>query len=180
MALKTKTTQPTDGPGISKPLTTIAVDPGKHGGIAVRRPDGNTDLFKMPEPEAGMIDIFKAAVSPEWDTVAYVESVGGYIGVEQPGSRMFTFGHNAGFIHGSLSTLGVPVYLMRPQAWQKALGLGSADKSIPRTRRATAWKTKLKGEAMRRYPNHHITLKTADALLILEAGPLVFPHHSQL
>ena len=90
----------------------------------------------------------------------------GYAGSQQPGSRMFTFGCNFGFILGVLQTLGVPIELVKPAKWQKALSLGTASASASKT----AWKNKLKGSAQRLYPRLHVTLQTADALLVLEYG----------
>jgi hypothetical protein len=56
------------------------------------------------------------------------------------------------------------VEMVRPQKWQKWLGLGRASGcGSPRE-----WKNKLKAEAQRRFPYLNVTLKTADALLILE------------
>jgi hypothetical protein len=51
-----------------------------------------------------------------------------------------------------------------PKKWQQALGLG--DKKTHGNR----WKAHLKGRAQALYPQLTVTLKTADALLILEAG----------
>jgi hypothetical protein len=56
-----------------------------------------------------------------------------------------------------------PEYL-KPDWWQKALRLGkSAD-------HGDRWKAHLKGRAQALFPRVEVTLKTADALLILEAG----------
>jgi hypothetical protein len=50
-----------------------------------------------------------------------------------------------------------------PQTWQAGLGIPKGDKS------QSQWKTALKAEASRRFPSvDGLTLKTADALLILE------------
>ena len=98
--------------------------------------------------------------------MAFVEEVSGYAGTAQPGSRMFTFGRNFGFILGVLQTLGVRIELVKPSKWQKALSLGTASACASKT----IWKNKLKACAQRLYPNLHVTLQTADALLILEYG----------
>jgi len=58
----------------------------------------------------------------------------------------------------------VRVELVRPQKWQKALGLGSASGCASKTE----WKNKLKAAAQRLYPHLKPTLATADALLILD------------
>ena len=77
---------------------------------------------------------------------------------------MFKFGENCGFMKGVVQTLGIKLELVRPQVWQKAFGLGTAAGCASKT----VWKNKLKAEAQRRFPHLSVTLKTADALLILE------------
>jgi hypothetical protein len=92
--------------------------------------------------------------------------VSGFAGKAQPGSAMFKFGDQFGFLKGVLQTLGIRLELVRPQVWQKAFGLGTASACASKT----IWKNKLKAEAQRRFPHLEVTLKTADALLILEYG----------
>ena len=77
---------------------------------------------------------------------------------------MFNFGRNFGFLLGTLAGLYIRTELITPQKWQKALGLGTSKGMKP-----TEWKNKLKAEAPRLFPDIKVTLKTADALLILEA-----------
>ena len=146
-------------------MTQIAIDPGKSGGIAVRYPGENVIAYNMPDTEGDLRDLFVNIYSPDSPTVAYVEKVGGYIGGPgAPGSAMFNFGRNFGFILGALSGLYIRTELITPQKWQKKLGLGTSKGLTP-----TQWKNKLKAEAQRLFPDIRVTLKTADALLILEA-----------
>jgi hypothetical protein len=119
---------------------------------------------RMPATEGDLVHLLHAIAGEADEVVAIVEEVGGYIGKAQPGSRAFTFGRNFGFILGVLQSLGVRVELVRPQKWQKALGLGTASGCASKT----AWKNKLKASARRLYPNLKPTLGTADALLILD------------
>jgi hypothetical protein len=98
------------------------------------------------------------------ETVCIMEAVSGFAGKAQPGSAMFKFGEHFGFIKGVVQTLGMRLELVRPQVWQKAFGLGTASACASKT----VWKNKLKAEAQRRFPHLNVTLKTADALLILE------------
>ena len=149
----------TDGP------TQIAIDPGKAGGIAVRYAGNKVLAFNMPETEGDIRDLFVRLYNPDSPTVAYVEKVGGYIGGPgAPGSAMFNFGRNFGFLLGTLAGLYIRTELITPQKWQKTLGLGTSKGMRP-----TEWKNKLKAEAQRLFPDIKVTLKTADALLILEA-----------
>ena len=145
--------------------TQFAIDPGKQGGIAVRYAGDKVHAFSMPATEGDLRDLFVRLYNPDNPTVAYVEKVGGYIGGPgAPGSAMFNFGRNFGFILGALSALYIRQQLITPQQWQKRLGLGTSKGMTP-----VQWKNKLKEEAQRRFPEIKVTLKTADALLILEA-----------
>jgi len=93
-----------------------------------------------------------------------IEEVGGYIGRPQPGSAMFTFGRNFGFLLGVLTCLSARIVLVRPQKWQSFLSLGTSDGN------KTKWKNKLKSKAQNLYPDLDVTLAIADALLLLEYG----------
>lgn len=150
--------------------TTIAIDPGASGGIAFQQGDSRPEAIKMPETEGDIANtlcaIYQRAQSPE-SIVAYIEQVGGYTkGNPAPGSAMFNFGRNFGFLLGCLQVLRIRTELLTPGKWQKPLGLGVAGDCISKTE----WKNKLKAKAQQLYPNHKVTLNTADALLILEYG----------
>jgi hypothetical protein len=142
----------------------IAIDPGAGGGIAVWRDGQPIDAVPMPPTEGDVLNLLRQLAVDPANTVAVVEEVGGYVGKAQPASGAFKFGRNFGFILGVLQALGVRVQLVRPQRWQKDLGLGNASGCTSRTE----WKNKLKGCAQRLYPHLKPTLATADALLILE------------
>lgn len=149
-------------------ITIVAIDPGKSGGFAWQRIDGEVQLRAMPDTlgdVAGIIgEIIKEAGGAHWVHVR-LEQVGGFVrGMEgrQPGSAMFSFGMGYGYIQGLCAGLGVRLELVTPQRWQKGLSLPTGGKQDERKRR-------LKEEAQRRYPGvKGITLKTCDALLIWE------------
>lgn len=139
----------------------LAIDPGASGGMAWT---DETHCAPMPDTEGDVVDLLRmlhcAGVS-----VCYIERVGGFTGQGQPGSAMFKFGRGVGVLHGALLALGVRVIEVAPQTWQKPLGIGTASACASKA----AWKRKLKAEAQRRFPCvDGITLKTADALLILD------------
>jgi len=77
---------------------------------------------------------------------------------------MATMFRNYGRLEGILASLNARIEYLPPKKWQTALGLG--DKKTHGNR----WKAHLKGRAQSLYPQLTVTLKTADALLILEAG----------
>ncbi len=152
-------------------MTTIAIDPGASGGIAWSQNGQRVQALVMPATEGDLVQLLRSVVVDASATVAMVEEVGGYIGKAQPGSAAFKFGRNFGFILGALQTLGIRVELVRPQKWQKALGLGSASACASKTE----WKNKLKACAQRLYPELKPTLATADALLILDYATRTAP-----
>jgi hypothetical protein len=141
----------------------IAVDPGASGGIAWTDGSGSPQCVPMPETEGDVMNLIREIGIV--DTRAVVELVGGFVkGNPAPGSTMFNFGRGFGFILGALAANYVPVELVRPQKWQKHFSLGSCKESGGKT----PWKNKLKAKAQQLFPEQDVTLKTADALLILE------------
>lgn len=163
----------------------VAVDPGKSGGIAVALGSFSVSVYPMPDTEGGVLNLLQAIAdeSGAEPLRAVVEEVGGYLGESQPASRAFEFGRGFGFLLGVLQALGARVELVRPQAWQKALGLGSSGRTKPRhgasdeekksvrqfnARAKAEWKKKLKQKAEQLYPGLDVTLKTCDSLLLLE------------
>ena len=147
--------------------TILAIDPGLSGGIAVARM-GEVECWPMPGTQGDLLalvrEIKTAAAVEGGELVCVLEEVSGFAGKAQPGSAMFRFGEHFGFIKGVVQALEVRLVLVRPQVWQKGFGLGTA--SACRTK--SEWKNKLKAEGQRRFPQLNVTLKTADALLILE------------
>ena len=141
----------------------LAIDPGASGGLAWTDPDGHTHCKAMPDTFGDVVDLLRVGRA-EGITVAFVEEVGGFCGVGQPGSAMFKFGKGCGVIEGALMALGYRVELVKPQRWQKHFGLGTTKQAGGKA----DWKRKLKAEAQRRFPTCEVTLKTADALLILD------------
>jgi hypothetical protein len=76
---------------------------------------------------------------------------------------MFNFGYLAGAPYWTLLALGKRVRFVAPQKWQKALSVGT------RNSYGEKWKNHLKTIASDLFPSITVSLKTADALLMLEA-----------
>jgi hypothetical protein len=143
----------------------IAIDPGVSGGIAYTDTDGSVHALPMPETLHDLerhLWIICKEDAPEI-AIVFLEELPKFAG-KMSGSSMATMFRNYGRIEGMLASYGVRIEYLRPQVWQKALGLG--DKKSHGAR----WKAHLKGRAQALYPQLTVTLKTADALLILEAG----------
>ena len=156
-----------------RPELIIGIDAGASGGIAWQYAGGMAAVEAMPATEGEVIDLLRDLALIDQSTAgvtrtAYIEKVGGYIaGRPAPGSRMFNFGRNYGVLMGGLIASGYRIEEVTPQSWMKTLGL-----NLPSTLTRTARKNKLKERARQLFPaiGKKITLKTADALLILEAG----------
>lgn len=158
----------------------MAVDPGASGGLAWQH-DGGTGCMAMPETNGDLLKALRD-LAGHVDT-CYIEYVVGFIPGGGAGA-MFSFGENFGYLQGCLDALGFRVIRVRPAAWQKFLQLGGkigkikADKDCSKEQKKAVsahnaaidreWKRKLLGEAQRRFPSLHITLKTADACLLLD------------
>lgn len=153
-----------------KPVV-IGIDPGSSGAIAIKYPDQPAVVFPwIGESEfKRVIDEIEIYCAVEkCGVIAYVEEVGGFVGVNQPGSTMFNFGRNFGVILGVLLKAEFPTVLVRPQKWQKGLPTTPklADKALAKRKH----KNDLKEVAARLFPHLRVTLKNADALLILDYG----------
>lgn len=142
----------------------LAIDPGMSGGIAYYG-HGGIILDSMPatDQDVSMLILDRLGVTD----VCYIEKVGGYVGGKgAPGSAMFNFGRNVGFVHGLIASTKTRVIEVTPQRWQKTIQAGV------KASYGTGWKGHLKQIAQQRHPRQVITLKTADALLILEHAML--------
>ena len=138
----------------------LAIDPGMSGGLA-HFANNRVTLEPMPATDGDIREVMINYLSQS--DVVYVEKVGGYIGGKgAPGSAMFNFGRNVGFLHGLIASMNTRVIEVAPKRWQKTLQCGV------KATYGTGWKSHLKGLAQQRQPGVLITLKTADAVLILE------------
>ena len=142
----------------------LAIDPGLSGGLAYYGPAGIIlDSMPATDLDVSILIMDRLAISD----VVYIEKVGGYVGGKgAPGSSMFNFGRNVGFLHGLIAASKTRVIEVPPQRWQKTIGAGT------KATHGTRWKAHLKGIAQQRQPGILITLKTADAVLLLEHAML--------
>lgn len=139
----------------------IAIDPGVSGGIAWRTDDGPPSCCAMPETVHDFVDHIQTLLGG--DDIVFIEDLPKFQG-KMSASAMGTMFKNFGMVIGVCAAMKLRVELVRPQDWQKRIGnLGSAKEA------GKEWKKKLKERAQMLFPGLHVTLKTADALLILEA-----------
>lgn len=159
----------------------MAIDPGASGGIVVRMPDGKVASYKIPEsPEAYPV-AFRSILSETNPGGIIIERQTGCAGFRVSAPAMFKFGVGYGTLLG-LTHMLPNVQWVAPQVWQKAIGMGKSGRKS-RNKKLTPeqndairnendrlkanWKRLLADEAERRFPNVKVTLKNADALLML-------------
>src|SRR5690242_9442364 len=109
--------------------TILGCDPGSKGGIAyLIAGSAKPVAYAMPETQGDILNSLRElANGSDSERVAFLEQVGGYIqGNAAPGSAMFNFGENYGFLQGVLMALGFRLELVRPLHWQKSLMLSTA------------------------------------------------------
>lgn len=176
-------------------LVIIGADPGASGGLCILDHQG-WRVTKMPETIGDVCEFFRAAKSDAMlhasQVKCYMEEVFGFAGEGQPGSSMFNFGRGFGRLEGLLHALEVPYEIVRPQKWQRALGVppiegrkkskrqpGMSDEQWADMRRAISTynaalkrdhKRQLKEMAERLCPSIKLTLSTCDAVLLAEYG----------
>lgn len=153
-------------PVCDEKMLTLGIDPGASGGLAWQHGD-KVGAVRMPQCDSEVLDqlVYISDLSFPDTPACYLEKVSGFIGKPQPGSAMFKFGRNFGFLAGVLMTLKFKIVLVTPQKWQKNLGIGAKGE-----RSQAEWKRVLRDEATRLFPEQKVTLAVADALLILKFG----------
>jgi hypothetical protein len=150
--------------------TILAIDPGANGGIAVQEGSAKPYAFAMPDTDGDLVSELKAitdrARQEQRECIAFIEQLSGFVQVAVPGHTMFKMGRNVGVALGALQAFGFRIEMITPQKWTKHFSVGTASACQSKTE----WKNKLKAEAQRRFPDAKVTLKTSDALLMLEYG----------
>ena len=145
-------------------MAIITIDPGITGVIVVNVSDKIT-IHKMPQTFPDTYNLLEEYKSMESVVCTifkcYLEKVHGMPG--QGGAAMFTFGRGYGWLEMALYSLKIPTYPITPQAWTKAMGLGTKKAAGSPTK----WKNKLKQKAQQIYPSEKITLWNADGLLMM-------------
>ena len=160
---------------MQRPSFLIAIDPGAKGAIASYctsyegggvPPSWRVErLSWTPQDRLEQLEGYATqADGLEAPRVAILETVGGFTGTAQPGSRMFTFGQGYGQLEGFLIALSYQIIRVRPQAWQGALSLKTRPgESKPDHKR------RMRAKAQDLFPGRKISLDETDALLILYA-----------
>lgn len=152
--------------GANRNIVEMACDAGVGGGFCYKG-QAAVKVFNMPrgdrEQRAKLIVDYLTFLKPH---TLWIEKVQGYHGRPSTGHTSFVLGENYGTIVGACLAIGTNVVPITPQSWQKTLGL-KREKGMTQPE----WKRFLKMAAVDMYPaGVAVTLKNADALLILEAA----------
>jgi len=139
----------------------IAIDPGAAGGIAWMDKELGAQACALPATVTDRADMLRSLRVAGGRTVV-IEQVPMFGGKNPSASAKIA--RSFGELVGIVTALGFRLELWTPQAWQKQLRLGNKATHGPR------WKAHLKERAQALFPHLTVTLKTADALLILEAA----------
>lgn len=140
--------------------TIVAIDPGVSGGIAIKF-DEDIELYPMPESLTDLHALL--ATNKTKSAELWIEEVPKFAGKNIPSSTTAVLFQNMGRIEGIAVSLGYSLHRVTPTTWQRELGLGGRKSCASQGE----WKRKLKNKAQELYPLLEVTLKTADALLIL-------------
>ena len=141
----------------------VGIDCGVNGGIAIfKRSEAHT--FSMPPTIVALEEALyhMGADGP----LVYIEDVPPFAGANRPAARIFKLAENFGIIKGILTAHDISYKLVRPQVWMKKM----VKKKRNEFASGNKWKNYLKQKAAICFPDVKPTLKTADALLILQYG----------
>jgi crossover junction endodeoxyribonuclease RuvC len=123
-------------------MTILGIDPGVSGALVLRTPDSLV-IRDMPVVEVrGKRSICPAQLTrllkQDFSGMGHVvlEHVQGVQG--SGATSAFSFGRGFGVVEGVVAALGIPLTLVRPQTWTKALGV-SRDKGSHRLAAARIW-----------------------------------------
>lgn len=88
------------------------------------------------------------------------------------GASMFKFGTSYGELCMALVAASIPFQEVMARVWQKVFNLPtvSKDPNVSNARARAMHKNNLKAKAQQLFPESRVTLKTCDALLIMEYG----------
>lgn len=159
----------------------MGVDPGKSGGVAVLLP-GFDWMIHQFTTDGDLVDFFREVtavvqmngyhITATMEEVNAMPSGAGKMGA----TSAFSFGRNFGFYHGLLLGMDIGYKTVRPQVWQKILGLHSRATSGG----AKEHKDYLAEEARRRFPSVFSgktkgwTKAVCDAVLLAEYARTTF------
>lgn len=121
----------------------LGIDPGASGALAFYNPkDGHLAVIDMPtkiitknKKKKVTIDLYQlGSIIDVWKpqvACAYIEQVSAMPG--QGVTSCFNFGFAAGAVQAAVAANMIPIHLVTPAVWKRAMGLNS-DKGVSRVR----------------------------------------------
>lgn len=156
------------------PATAIlGVDPGVNGGLALADTKKKVIYYTAMPKNMENFGYFCNALTPIKNRKMYIEHMsyaqvgrkdaeGKFIRISNPRS-MGVLGQNAGFLQGNAMAMGYKIEEVWPQSWMGRIGAHDTGLSC----NDKGWKNNLKRIAAESFPSAKVTLKNADAFLIL-------------
>jgi len=146
-----------------EPRTIVGIDPGKSGGIAAFRPDGEIETYALA----------KLTERDLWLTLAELEPATVWLELVHATPQMgrtsaFTFGECYGQLRMACIAAGLRLETVTPTQWQKPFRMRRIEGGIGKN--DTAKKNRNKAKAQELFPQIKVTHAIADALLIAEYG----------
>lgn len=137
------------------------IDPGGAGGFAFIYGDGlqpRIETLPTPGTQRDVCDLLRLRRENLTATVEWIHPAIPAIG-KAPMAKLYGSYMS---LQMALTALEIPFEIVQPVKWQHALGISRRGK----TETTVQWKNRLKARAQQLFPQHPVTLKTADALLI--------------
>jgi hypothetical protein len=150
----------------------LGIDPGATGGLALLNPFGKSIWFSaMPETNGQILSLLKRGgpISDLRRIFAVVEEIPTAIFGTDKSSMAKLYGSYTKLCM-ALDALVIPYRTVKAVDWHKGLNIPARLKIEDKT----AWKNRLKQIASKTFPDLHVTLATADALLIAEYCRLTY------
>lgn len=156
------------------PATAIlGADPGVNGGLALADTKKKVIYYTAMPKNMENFGYFCNALTPIKNRKMYIEHMsyaqggrkdaeGKFIRISNPRS-MGVLGQNAGFLQGNAMAMGYKIEEVWPQSWMGRIGAHDTGLSY----NDKGWKNNLKRIAAESFPSAKVTLKNADAFLIL-------------
>ena len=138
----------------------LGIDPGESGGCAFVGDILNAQSFK-DKTETDVLKLFQSMALGV--SRAYLEAVHSFPG--QGVASSFKFGQNYGMLRMAVIAAGIPLELVSPMKWKRAMGLVKHPNET-----TTAYKNRSKAMAEQLFPSVRVTHATAEALLLAEYG----------
>lgn len=149
-------------------MISIGIDPGASGAVVVLRPGEQMIECRFDKATEQDVARFLEEIGNQssWSdgtAFAVIEKVQPMPQMERGVISAFKLGMSYGFLRGCLIALGIAFEEVRPQKWERAMGI-----TVVKGESSTTKKNRHKGMAQQLFPFCKVIHQNADALLIAE------------